>query len=52
MLFELESKDLQTEEIEGTIKLMEESLCPVWNMVKSNVDISCEYKIICNKYNS
>jgi len=47
LIFELASKDVQTDEIESTIKLMEESLCPVWNMVKSNVDISCEYKIIC-----
>lgn len=47
IIFELASKDLQTDEIESTIKLMEESLCPVWNMVKSNVEISCEYKIIC-----
>ncbi|WP_346890067.1 OsmC family protein [Clostridium sp. UBA1056] len=47
LIFELSSKDVQTDEIERTIKLMEESLCPVWNMVKSNVNISCEYKIIC-----
>jgi putative redox protein len=47
IIFELASKDVQTDEIESTIKLMEESLCPVWNMVKSNVEISCEYKIIC-----
>jgi len=47
LIFEIASKDVQTDEIESTIKLMEESLCPVWNMVKSNVDISCEYKIIC-----
>lgn len=47
LIFKLASKDIQTDEIERTIKLMEESLCPVWNMVKSNVDISCEYKIIC-----
>ncbi|WP_346917049.1 OsmC family protein [Clostridium sp.] len=47
LIFELASKDVQTDEIEMIIKLMEESLCPVWNMVKNNVDISCEYKIIC-----
>jgi len=47
IIFELASKDVHTDEIESTIKLMEESLCPVWNMVKNNVDISCEYKIIC-----
>ncbi|MEG0775196.1 OsmC family protein [Clostridium sp.] len=47
LVFELASKDVRTDEIENTIKLMEESLCPVWNMVKSNVDISYEYKLIC-----
>ncbi|HBA04895.1 MAG TPA: osmotically inducible protein OsmC [Clostridium sp.] len=48
LIFEIASKDVQTDEIERTIKLMEESLCPVWNMVKGNVDISYEYKIICH----
>jgi len=45
LIFELASKDLQASEIEETIKLMEESMCPVWNMVKNNVDISSEYRI-------
>ncbi|EQB86817.1 putative redox protein [Clostridium punense] len=45
LIFELTSKDLQASEIEETIKLMEESMCPVWNMVKNNVDISSEYRI-------
>jgi putative redox protein len=44
--FELGSNDVQPDDIEKSIKDMEESLCPVWNMVKSNVDISSEYKII------
>lgn len=45
LVFELASKDLQASEIEETIKLMEESMCPVWNMVKNNVDLSSEYRI-------
>lgn len=49
LIFELASKDLQASEIEETIKLMEESMCPVWNMVKNNVDISSEYRITCGK---
>jgi len=49
LIFELSSKDLQASEIEETIKLMEESMCPVWNMVKNNVDISSEYRITCGK---
>ncbi|MPN57955.1 Protein YhfA [bioreactor metagenome] len=49
LIFELSSKDLQESEIEDTIKLMEESMCPVWNMVKNNVDISSEYRVTCGK---
>lgn len=43
--FELESKDVQSADMEKAIKLSEESICPVWNMIKNNVDISSEYKI-------
>jgi putative redox protein len=43
--FELSSKDVRTGDIESVIKNMEEYACPVWNMVKNNVDISSEYKI-------
>ncbi|MBI6871813.1 OsmC family protein [Clostridium aciditolerans] len=44
--FELASKDVQPHDIEKALKLSEESLCPIWNMVKNNVDISSEYNII------
>lgn len=44
--FDLESKDVQPVEMERAIKLSEESICPVWNMVKNNVEISCEYIIL------
>jgi putative redox protein len=43
--FELSSKDVQTDDIEGVIKNMEDYACPVWNMVKGNVNISSEYNI-------
>jgi len=43
--FELASTDVQPEDIENAIKNMEEYACPIWNMVKNNVDISSEYKI-------
>lgn len=43
--FELRSNDVQSDDMEKVLKLSEESMCPVWNMVKNNVDISCEYKI-------
>lgn len=44
--FKLGSNDVQPDDMEKVIKAMEEALCPVWNMIKSNVDISSEYKII------
>jgi putative redox protein len=44
--FILESKDAGDSDIEKAISLSEESVCPVWNMNKNNVEISSEYKII------
>jgi len=43
---ELKSKDVEAPDIEKAIKISEESICPVWNMVKNNVEINCEYEII------
>lgn len=43
--FELASNDVQPDDIENAIKNMEEYSCPIWNMVKNNVDIISEYKI-------
>ena len=43
--FELESTDVHSDDIENVIKDMREYSCPVWNMVKDNVDISSEYNI-------
>jgi putative redox protein len=45
--FELESKDVHSDDMEKVLKLSEKSMCPVWNMVKDTVDISCEFKILC-----
>lgn len=44
--FILESRDAEDSDIEKAIKISEEQLCPVWNMLKNNVEISCEYKIV------
>jgi len=43
--FELASNNVQAVDIDDTIKNMEEYACPIWNMVKNNVDISSEYMI-------
>lgn len=44
--FILESKDAEDADVEKAIRISEESICPVWNMVKNNVEISSEYKIV------
>lgn len=44
--FNLVSKDVEDIDLEKVIKLSEESICPVWNMIKGNVEISYEYKIV------
>ena len=42
----LNSMDAEDSDMEKVLKLSEESICPVWNMLKNNVEISCSYKII------
>ncbi len=44
--FVLQSKDVNDEDIQKAIKLTEESYCPVWAMIKNNVEVTTEYKII------
>ncbi len=44
--FVVNSSDVNDLDIQKAIKLAEESVCPVWAMVKGNVEIAAEYKII------
>lgn len=44
--FILTSEDTKDSDIQKAIQISEESLCPVWAMLKNNVDIVPEYKII------
>ncbi len=44
--FVLKSKDTKEADIQKAIRLSEESVCPVWQMVKNNVEIVTEYKVI------
>jgi putative redox protein len=46
MEFILESKDANANDVEKALKISEESICPVWNMIKNNVEISTSYTII------
>lgn len=43
--FTLKSRDAEASELEKAIKLSEESICPIWNMIKNNVEISYKYTI-------
>ena len=44
--FILNSKDTKDADIQKAIQLAEQSLCPVWQMIKNNVEVVAGYKII------
>lgn len=44
--FILNSKDAKDDDIQKAIQLAEESVCPVWQMIKNNVEVVPKYKII------
>ena len=44
--FLLTSEDTQDVDIQKAIQLAEQSVCPVWQMIKNNVEVVPEYKII------
>ena len=44
--FSVNSNDVKDADMQKAIKLAEESVCPVWAMVKGNAEITTEYKII------
>ncbi|MHB8986915.1 MAG: OsmC family protein [Eubacteriales bacterium] len=44
--FILNSRDTEDADIQKAIQLAEESVCPTWQMVKNNVEVITEYKII------
>jgi len=43
--FILNSKDAKEADIQKAIQLAEQSVCPVWQMIKNNVEVIPEYKI-------
>lgn len=47
--FIVNSNDVEEGDIEKAIQLSEETFCPVWAMVKNNVEIITEYQIMQNK---
>ena len=44
--FIVSSKDTKDADIRKAIQLAEQSVCPVWQMIKNNVEVVPEYKII------
>ena len=44
--FTVNSSDAKDADMQKAIKLAEDSVCPVWAMVKGNAEISTEYKIV------
>jgi putative redox protein len=45
--FILSSKDVKDPDIQNAIHLAEKEVCPVWQMIKNNVEVIPEYKIVC-----
>ena len=44
--FIVNSKDAKDSNIQKALQLAEQSVCPVWQMVKNNVEVIAEYQII------
>jgi len=44
--FSINSVDTKDGDIPKAIQLAEESVCPVWQMVKNNVEVVTQHKII------
>ena len=44
--FTVTSADTKDADVQKSIRLAEESVCPVWAMIKNNAEITSEYKII------
>jgi len=46
LAFTVTSTDAQDADVQKSLTLAEESVCPVWAMVKGNVEITTEYRIV------
>jgi putative redox protein len=44
--FVVNSKDAKDSDLQKALHLAEQSVCPVWQMVKNNVEVVAEFKII------
>ena len=46
MDIQIQSNDLENDDLEKALRLAEETYCPVWAMIKNNVTVETKYKII------
>jgi len=46
LLMTIKSVDTTDEDVDKVIKLSEEMYCPVWSMLKGNVEIEVNYRIV------
>ncbi len=46
LAFTVTSADTKDADVQKSLKLAEDSVCPVWAMVKGNAEITSEYKIV------
>lgn len=42
----IKSPDITTDDLDKVVKLSEDTYCPVWAMIKGNVEISVKYNIV------
>lgn len=42
----IKSKDTQESDVEKTLVALENKLCPVWSMIKGNVEVATKFSII------
>ncbi len=45
LCFHVQSPDMTSSDLDTAIKQAEAGLCPVWQMIKNNVEVNCEYEI-------
>jgi len=46
MDIQIQSDDLENDDLEKALRLAEETYCPVWAMIKNNVTVETSYKIL------
>ena len=42
----IKSKDTQDSDVQKTLAALEDKLCPVWAMIKGNVEIETNFSIV------